>query len=174
MSYFVERRTEDGWEGVAPAEWGATEWSVNAWEGPSFPIAHSHRNYGLFGILADVRNYSGFTPIKPWEKWPDDHTRKRRPSCFSDELGDGWERGISTWYYAQELLDFDWDTPALNRRNDGHDPPNWGTGPYTAPEGQGEPTTYREEVGESFLAEVAAIRALHPDPLGVRILMGFD
>jgi hypothetical protein len=63
------------------------------------------RNYRLFAILADVRNYDGWKPISSPRGLPED------VSPGIKEKSDGWDcDGHShTFFTLKELLDFNWD-----------------------------------------------------------------
>lgn len=124
-----------------------------------------NRSYAVFGVLADVRNYSAVPPIAELRDWPEDRDEPRGD--------DGWDLHHKTYYTLRELLDFDWSKPCEDRRvTVGNN------GGCTAPPGGGVMTTYGEHCGEQFtgdlkvLAEWAAAEGYTPDD--VRVLIGFD
>ena len=87
---------------------------------PVAPDVFRNRNYDLFGILANVRNGSGFAGIKTGEGWPSIAPDRGWPEGFSVEsLGpdprypQGGNRDLGdhsfTWVSLDELKAFDWD-----------------------------------------------------------------
>jgi hypothetical protein len=65
------------------------------------------RNYDLFGILADVRNGSGFAGCVTGSGWPSiapDRGLPEGEKNYDDEYGDH----SFTWMTLQELIDYDW------------------------------------------------------------------
>lgn len=121
------------------------------------PDAFDVRFYGLFGWLANVRNYSAVTPISEPRGIPDD------TSPGTADYFDG--------YYAcscvtiQELLDFDYTQMMEDRRVmiDGN-------GGCTAEPGDGEVMTYAVFLGPWYFTELLRLRRLGVD----RVLFGFD
>jgi len=64
-----------------------------------------NRNYKMFGILADVRNNLGFTPIAPGRGLPYD------ASYWTRAKYEKWEADAhsATWMTLQEMLKYDWN-----------------------------------------------------------------
>ncbi len=80
---------------------------------PGIPVAPDvfrSRNYDLFGILADVRNGSGFAGIHTGDGWPSIAPGRGLPEGVSEpddySLGDH----SFTWVSLDELKAFPWDT----------------------------------------------------------------
>jgi hypothetical protein len=151
---YVERKNDDGiWE---HEPWVAT---VEYEDGP-----FDSRNYNVFGFLADVRNYSGVTPIVEPRGFPDD---------ASPEVRTGWkiwsEDGHTCSYLtADELLAFDYSAQLEDRRvTRGHD------GGVTADPGEGKMITYREFLGPQFFQHLEVLRALN-EKQSARVIFWFD
>src|SRR5690349_22470025 len=72
-----------------------------------------YRQYGLFGFLADVRNYSCSPVIAPPRGLPDDIdlTADER-----EEFADGWYHHNASWLTLAELLAYDYDQVFWDRR----------------------------------------------------------
>jgi hypothetical protein len=91
------------------------EWNAEKTDQP-----YTGRNYGLFGILADVRNGRGFAGCDLGDKKniiaepkgiPEDASVKVKAGAF-----DYGEDGHShSWFTLKELQDFDWKQTALLR-----------------------------------------------------------
>lgn len=102
ISLYVQRRTEQGWKTIFPdpslhlhlhGDYYTADVESWAW--------YSGRNYELFALLADVRNYS--KNHSPWAH------RGLPPDFFSDST-----HGHShTWASLKELLDFDWENEKI-------------------------------------------------------------
>lgn len=149
---FVERRDEAGqWQvvdGLAPFDW---------------------RNYGMYGFLADVRNYSAVPSIAEERGLPDD---------ISVEVRDEYALWIddahtASWLSVNELADFDYTQTVNDRRVTRQTGPNsWDGGVTGAPE-EGTVKTYHELLGQAFLDDVEQLRSLG-DPEDVRVVFWFD
>jgi len=130
----------------------------------------SNRSYAMFGILADVRNYSGIMPIKERCGIPDDVS-----FSFNAEHGCLRYDGHSPTYYTlKELLDFDWDQPCEDRRVTREISPGCYDGGVTAKPGEGEMKTYRGMLCEVFFSQIEAMRESTENPEDLRIVMFFD
>jgi hypothetical protein len=148
----AQRRTSEGWEdvtgsfaqGPAPFDW---------------------RSYGMYGFLADVRNYSAVPPISPPRGLPDDYTSPL------DEYG-GCELGDHSfsWLTVEELAAFDYDQPLEDRRVTRQTSANSWDGGRTAEPGGGEQTTYREFLGGAFFHDLEELKRVGAE----RIVFGFD
>lgn len=86
--------TIPNWDDLPPAQ------EVAYW---SLPL-YLDRDYRLFAILANVRNYNGIQPIALPRGLPED---------LSPEVQADWnaDNASPSWFLLQELLDFDWDQP---------------------------------------------------------------
>lgn len=117
---------------------------------PVAPVGFHERDYDLFGILADVRNGTGFAGCTTGEGWPSIAPNRGWPDGFNPEavadnpkypgkgprsMGDHSE----TWVTLDELKAFDWDgvTTTLygvvsadeyERLSDGEKPREWSGG----------------------------------------------
>jgi hypothetical protein len=128
------------------------------------------RSYGLFGFLADVRNYSHVPTIKPREV----------PADISESL----QEEIGEWGHSptcitlKEFQDFDYDQKFWDRRITREESPNCFNGAALANEGEGRVLSIREFLGERFLkdieqlANIAAKEKVSPED--VRVIMFFD
>lgn len=91
------------------------------------------RSYGVFGFLADVRNYSEVAPISEPRGYPED---------FKGDL-DGAEHSES-WLSVAELESFDYDIALRDTRS-------------------GEHTTLRDFLGVGFFADIAELKRIGAD-----------
>lgn len=75
---------------------------------PSYINVLGTRNYWLFGLLADVRNGMGFTPLFPHRGVPDDADTKTKKM-----IEDDGDLHSLTYFTLQELIDIPWDQPCV-------------------------------------------------------------
>lgn len=97
----AELKCGDEWETVTEALW------PSAWFKHDEPVSFHNvpyevqpfrdRNYGLFGVLAGVRNYSGLTPLA-------------EPRGVPEDAGDGWKAYVAEW--SGDLHSMSWFTHA--------------------------------------------------------------
>lgn len=145
---FAERKTENGYElieGVHPFDW---------------------RCYGMYGFLANVRNYSEVKPISQPRGFPDDAapgTREKRDEWH----GDGHTH---SWLSVDELSAFNYDDEMEDRRVTRQLAPNFFDGGCTAEPGGGKTMTYREFLGTEFFRDLEELRANAAD----RVVFWFD
>lgn len=145
---YAERKTQNNYEridGITPFDW---------------------RSYGMFGFLADVRNYSDVTPISQARGLPVDVS----PAVF--EAYEGWslDAHSPSWLSVDELARFNYDQPIEDRRITIQLAENFWSGAGTAEPGGGKLTTYREFLGEAFFADLEKLKAVGAD----RIVFWFD
>ena len=122
------------------------------------------RWYGMFGFLANVRNYSRVPVLaEPKYSLPEDVS-----AAIKEEYGDynGWH--TTTWLTLRQLLDFDYDQVFWDRRVMKN-----GNGAALADEGEGEHLTVRKFLGESFFRDIDVLKTLG-DPNKVRVVFWFD
>jgi hypothetical protein len=151
---FVESQDDKGVWRVVP--WPHGEWPD---EGP-FGV----RNYGVFGWLADVRNYSAVPVIAPLRGLPEDVTSGVRAD--RDRM-DG-DAHSASWLSVDELLAFDYDAEFEDRRvTIGN---NAGA---TAEPGGGKVTTFREFLGGSVMPDLDRLRQLN-EQRPTRVVFWFD
>lgn len=129
--------------------------------------AFDMRSYGIFGFLANVRNYSEIPPISE----PRD-----LPSDVSNEVWAEWHRhweldGHSkSWLSLKELNDFNYDAQTEDRHVTRQTGPNSWNGGCTCEPGEGEKTTFREFLGEGYFDELKRLTDLGAE----RIVFWFD
>jgi hypothetical protein len=136
-------------------------WTREPWE----PLAQfengpfEHQYYGVFGWLADVRNYAAIPPISEARGLPTDVSVD-----VSTEHANGCDAFCASWLTVDELLTFDYDQRVEDRRGDG------GT---TVPPGEGETTSLRDFLGDPFFRDLDVLRALS-EKQPTRIVFWFD
>ena len=137
-------------------DWGR-EWHKKDLGSEPFP----HRIYGLFGFLADVRNYACCTPLSEPRGFPDDWMSTPKEEMHED-------RHSKSWFLLSELLAFDYDQTFWNRRifKDG-------SGVALAKEGEGTIQTYRDLLGVDYFKHLEILKTLGP-PENVRVVFSFD
>lgn len=106
------------------------------------------RNYGVFGFIADVRNYSEVTPLASYRGLPDDFI----PEGIDAEYFAS-EYHSQSWLSADELVNFDYDQAMIYKRCNPH-----------------VEMTYREFLGSMFFHDIAELQRIGAD----RVVFGFD
>jgi hypothetical protein len=156
---FVERRENGRWEA------GIVDFGRNRYDKSPF----GWRSYGVFGFLADVRNYSRVPTIAECRGLPDDvsdYVRQQYEEWQSDAHS-------ASWVTVKELLDFDYDREFEDLRVVRQTGPNsWNHGATGEP-GEGEMTTIREFLDGAFFSDLETLAALGP-PEDVRVVFWFD
>jgi hypothetical protein len=132
------------------------------WE-PSPGEVFDCRDYGLFGFLADVRNYSHSPVIAEPRGLPDDVSPEMRTEC--DEWGDCHS---TSWLTLAELLAYDYDQVFWDRRVT-----KGNNGAALADEGEGRHLPLREFLGPWYFGQLDELTRLG-DPSSVRIVFWFD
>lgn len=149
MTSHVETRNDDG------------TWTHEHWE----PLAEYENGpferqcYGVFGWLADIRNYSAVTPISEERGLPEDVS-----ASVLAEYGDDCNVCGASWLTVDELMAVDYDQHIEDRRGDN------GT---TLPAGDGETTSLREFLGDPFFRDLDVLRVLN-DKRPARVVFWFD
>jgi hypothetical protein len=128
-----------------------------------------NRSYGVFGFLANVRNYSHVpTIVEP----------RGMPKSVSDVVTyefERWQYDAHSigWLTVQELVKFDYDQKFENRRYTKQVTPNYFVGSAVCESGEGIQTTVREFLGTYFfqqLEQLTQLDTLH----NTRIVFWFD
>jgi hypothetical protein len=119
------------------------------------------RSYGVFGFLANVRNYSRIPPIAELRGLPNDCS-----VAASDWLEDCHS---TSWLSIAELLAFDYDQTFEDRRTS-KTIGNVTIGNHTAEPGGGKKMTIREFLGERFFEDLGRLQQSGAE----RIVFGFD
>lgn len=151
---WAERKTDEGYEtikgvqfaeGAAPFDW---------------------RSYGMYGFLADVRNYSGVPPIADRRGFPDDASGIITGD-YDDWSGDAHS---ASWLTVAELAAFDYEQPVEDRRVSVQLSANMWSGAGTADPGAGEMMTWRDFLGDQFFADLKTLKDCGAD----RVVFWFD
>jgi hypothetical protein len=151
------------------------------------------RSYGMFGFLANVRNYSSIPPLGELKGLPYDseylNTKLEKPSSFNygyfdngtaytrkEEIEKDVDYYSKTFYTLKELIEFDYDkTFEYLRYTEVTKMPNGGVfsnGADIAEKGKGKIITFREFLGESFFECIEIMKTLG-EPENVRIVFWF-
>lgn len=128
--------------------------------------AFEDRDYGLFGWLANVRNYSDMTPIAADRGFPAD------ASAEAAKHYDNWngDAHSASWVSVAELLAVDYDQPVEDRRTTKQLGPNSWTGGATCAPGEGKTQTLREFLGPGFFVVLKRLQ----DAEAGRVVFWFD
>jgi hypothetical protein len=120
------------------------------------------QDYGLYGWLADVRNYSAIKPINGCRGFPDDF---RYPTDGKDDINDGWNdmnnydqyqyHWSRSWLSGEEIAAVNFDQMVEDRRVSID-----GDGGCTCEPGEGEMMTLRKFLGEQTVEKLLKIAAL--------------
>ncbi len=141
--------------------WEETEAEFPDYCGPS-TVPFCWRSYGLFGFLADVRNYSHVPPICPCRGTPADMSATAKAE-YKDS-----NTYFCTWLTVADFDAVDYDKVFWDRRiTRGND------GAALANEGEGEYVTLREFLGPQFFEHLSTMRSLGK-PEDVRVVLAFD
>jgi hypothetical protein len=127
------------------------------------------RNYGVFGFLADVRNYSHSPVIAEPRGLPVDVSGGLLAEY--DKWGGG--AGSASWLTVAELRDYDYDQVFWDRRITREIQPGSFDGAALAEEGEGKHLPLREFLGEYFFRTLDDMAKLG-DPADVRMVFWFD
>ena len=130
----------------------------------------SHRSYGLFAWLADVRNYSDITPICEPKDIPDDVS----PLIAEEYESWEWDAHSASWLSVKEMLDVDYAVEIWDRRVVREVSPNHFSGGCLAEEGEGDHTTLNEFLEGTEYFETLDILKTLGDPEDVRVIFWFD
>src|SRR6516164_6266636 len=99
----------------------------------------SWRSYGMFGFLADVRNYSHVPPIANQRGYPKDID-----DATLIEIDDNFDHHSRSWLGLDELLAFDYDQTFEDRRCTKEVRAGYFDGAADSGPGKGEVTTFRK------------------------------
>ena len=128
------------------------------------------RHYGLFGWLANVRNYSRVPSLSEPRGLPSDVSAKVRSE--SDKWGD--DGHSHSWLLLSEMLEVDYEQIFWDRRATKQVGPNLWSGAALAEEGEGRYITLREFLqGSGYFAALEVLQTLGP-PDDVRVVFWFD
>jgi hypothetical protein len=119
------------------------------------------RGYGMYGFLADVRNYSNVPPISEPRGIPDDVSS----ATYGDAEIWGGDAHSHSYLSIKELNEFDYDKPVEDCRVTID-----GNGGCTCDRGEGQMTTYRELLGSAFFYNIEKLNELKAD----RVVFWFD
>lgn len=139
----AERKVDGKWQampGIYPFDW---------------------RDYGIFGFLANVRNYSEVQPIAPPRGLPSDVSAETRKDY------EGWDGNAhsSSWLSVDELANYDYDQNIEDRRVMRN-----GDGVITAEPGDGERMPLREFLGDGFFRDIESLKTAGAE----RVVFWFD
>lgn len=132
----------------------------------------NYRSYGLFGFLADVRNYSEVPPISKPKGLPEDF---KTPVDDWFEIDNPYSHSHS-WLTLKELVEYNYDQVFWDKRVTRQTGPNSWDGAATAMPGEGQHLTVREFLGEQFWDDLTGLLALEEcyNPEDIRIVFCFD
>lgn len=128
--------------------------------------AFEDRDYGFFGWLANVRNYSAMTPIAADRGFPADASSEAAKH-YEAWSGDAHSE---SWVSLAELLALDYDQPVEDRRTTKQLGPNRWTGGATCDPREGKTQTLREFLGPGFFAVLKRLQ----DAEAGRVVFWFD
>lgn len=124
------------------------------------------RNYGVFGFLAGVRNYSALTPISDPRGFPPDANAR----VAADYESWSTDAHSASWLSVDELAAFDYDAICEDRRVTRQISPNHYDGGCTCYPGEGKKQTYREFLGGWFFDDLKKLQEAGAE----RVVFWFD
>lgn len=132
---WAERKTANGYEALVDEEFSEGNAPFN-W-----------RSYGLFGLLADVRNYSNVPPIAEIRGWPTDASQAAQANY------DAWycDAHSPSWLTIEDIENVDYDATFYDERDD-------------------RLTTIRDFLWAGFFDDIAKLKAINAD----RVVFFFD
>ena len=128
--------------------------------------AFNYLDYGFFGWLANVRNYSDMVPIAANRGFPADASEEVAKH-YDDWSGDAHS---ASWVSVAELLSVDYEQPVEDRRTTKQLWPNFWSGGETCAPGEGKTQTLREFLGPGFFAVLNRLQ----DTEAGRVVFWFD
>lgn len=165
---FLEVRKDGKWEvegDVFPLSGWDLEYSLSRKRGTHTSHPFDWRSYGMFGFLADVRNYSHSPVIQPpTYTIPDDASDKIK-EMFEDGGGDYHSH---TYLTLRQLTEHDYDKTFWDRRVSKN-----GNGASLAEEGEGQTVVLRDWLGEGFFEQIEIMKTLGGLD-DVRVILWFD
>ena len=126
-----------------------------------------YRSYGLFGFLANVRNYSHIPSIDNPRGLPQDVSE-----AVEMEWKNGYDGHSCSHLTLKELLEFNYDQEFEDRRVTRRIG-NIIDGAALAEPGEGQTMTIREFLGSGFFTNLEKLKE-HGDPENVRVVFWFD
>lgn len=122
----------------------------------------NYRNYGMFGFLANVRNYSQVPAIS---------SKRGVPDGFTVPQVEWEDYHSTTWVSLEELVKMDYNSAFEDRRAMVN-----GDGSTIVPEGQGRLVTLFDFLGDEFFQDLEMLKRISfaSKLAPVRITMGFD
>jgi hypothetical protein len=137
------------------------------WDGVEFHPFRD-RNYGAFGFLAGVRNYSAVPPIAEPRGLPNElaYMIQHHAKDWKDDAHN------HSWLSVRELTEFDYEAEVEDRRYTRQEAPGFFNGGATCEPGSGNRMTWREFLGASFMRDVAMLRAM--DEPDAQVVFWFD
>lgn len=174
INVFVEKRNKKGyWEMETGNHFSLDDYDKQYKAIKKGPMPFNWRCYGLFGFLADVRNYSEVPPISKARGLPSD----RSGEVFLEvELSES-DTHSHSYLTLKELSEFDYDMKFEDRRiEETFIAPNGITftnGAALAQEGKGAKVTFRKFLGELFFIHLEELKTLG-QPDDIRIVFWFD
>lgn len=133
------------------------------WEDKAFGA----RQYGKFGFMADVRNYSAVEPICPPNGLPDDASPETKAE-YEDWSGDAH---TPSWLTIAQMEAFDYERTTEDRRYTRKEANGVFNGGATCEPGKGESTTVRKFLESSdYFESLAAVKEAGIE----RIVFWFD
>lgn len=153
---FAEIRTDDRWQRVGDV--------FPSWAGGETAEPFDDRQYGLFGFLANVRNYSHSPVIAEPRGLPEDVelTDEER-----EDFADMGYHSIS-WLTLSELQAYDYEQTFWDRRIT-----RGNNGACLAAEGEGRHLTLREFLGDGYFSRLDLLASMGK-PDDVRVVFWFD
>lgn len=113
-----------------------------------------YRSYGVFGFLANVRNYSGIPPLSEPRGLPLDI------SGTADDLVTYWslDGHSHSWFTVEELTQFNYDAIVEDLRVTRELAPGFFSGGCTTKRGEGVTMTWREFLGSLFFEDLEELQ----------------
>ena len=127
------------------------------------------RHYGLFGWLADVRNYSRLPPISQPRGLPTNLSL----AVLHESATWGLDGHSYSWLSLAELLEADYEQIVWDRRVMRQESSGVWNGAALANEGEGKHLSLRECLPDSYFKMLEVLKTLG-EPENVRIVFWFD
>ncbi len=149
------------------------KWEINTEIDEPF----GNRNYGVFGFLADVRNYCCIPRIAELKGLPNDseylNSKGRWDKTRRLEIENDVDYHSCSYLTLKELIDFDYTKTFENLRYT-ETYGNVSNGAAVHEKGEGEIVSFEDYLGATFFRDIEILKILDENPENVRVVFYFD
>lgn len=166
---WVEIKKEDKWEVNTKEVFTISEFDKGWHKKEKREVPFDWRSYGMYGFLADVRNYSMVPTIEGIDEIPEDASQEVLESYEAWEMD---AHSIKT-VNSKTLTEFDYTQTFNDRRVTKQVGKNSWSGGVTGTEEEGTTYQFVQFLGELFMQNVEELKELEKEG-EVRLIFWFD